>query len=435
MAKSYKDSVKAQAREKWRSFLEGTVLSRKKAQDVRVVCFPGAEVQGEEALEVREVYDPLGIPRENITGLEYDPKTAERLERANLGIRVIGKDDLEYFSTTADTFDAISLDYTGPQTQKAIKTLDAIAGRHILAPWGVIHTNYLGHRETKDLQDFMQLVRIWGKLDVPDDAYDQIERHGLSGYLSQRKIAEKKPKLADARNAITEQLMASLRAGSFSWAPYPNIFSGTPERTEWVKSTMKRSGFGEEQRKSVEQAYFVEATAKLIGSAPEKLGISRRQMRSILTLMHGIVADTYLIEDIERYSYVSNKGSSMLTDFVATRPLQSRAKKILPDVARIRNEILEIKPRKGLKMSKFYKTLTELSRFESEIVRSARDIPERQFLGSSCVRKQRISKQDAIGLLREGCSPAEIEECFAGFKIMQLAAFKAHYVTMGKKFG
>ncbi len=72
MSKTYNDPAKQLSRQKLRDFIQKTVLSKKRAKDVRVVCFPGAEVEGEEGLEIKEIYDPLGIPRKNITGLERD---------------------------------------------------------------------------------------------------------------------------------------------------------------------------------------------------------------------------------------------------------------------------------------------------------------------------------------------------------------------------
>jgi hypothetical protein len=63
-------------------------------------------------------------------------------------------------------------------------------------------------------------------------------------------------------------------------------------------------------------------------------------------------------------------------------------------------------------------------------------ISERTYLGSSWKppkRKENISKEEAVDLLKAGYSPAEIEAVYNGFTKMQLAALKAHYITMGKE--
>ena len=66
---------------------------------------------------------------------------------------------------------------------------------------------------------------------------------------------------------------------------------------------------------------------------------------------------------------------------------------------------------------------------------SVLQLPHRIHLGSSYEppkRKERITREQAVDLLRDGVSTAEIVNCYRGFSIMQLAALKAHYVTMGK---
>jgi hypothetical protein len=68
MVRSYNDPAKQKAREKLTEFIGKNLLNFRKPNQVRVVCFPGAEVEGEEALEIKEVYDSLGIPRKNIIG-------------------------------------------------------------------------------------------------------------------------------------------------------------------------------------------------------------------------------------------------------------------------------------------------------------------------------------------------------------------------------
>ena len=98
MDKSYNDSIKQKSREKLKEFIARN-LYFKRPKDIRVVCFPGAEKIGEEAIEVKEIYDPLGIPRENILGLEFDKSRFERLKSANLGINLVNSLDWKFFET------------------------------------------------------------------------------------------------------------------------------------------------------------------------------------------------------------------------------------------------------------------------------------------------------------------------------------------------
>lgn len=168
MVDSYNDPVKQAAREKLLQFASKN-LDYKRSRDIKVVCFPGAEKDGEEALEVKEVYAKMGIPPGNITGLEKDPLIAQRLRNANLGINVIENYDWDFFSRTNTKFDIISLDYLGQQTQKQLETLEIIARRGILNHGGILCTNYSAKREGKPQKESLtyRLMRGSGQLIFP----------------------------------------------------------------------------------------------------------------------------------------------------------------------------------------------------------------------------------------------------------------------------
>src|SRR3989344_2928766 len=159
MDKTYNDPVKQKAREKLRDFIARN-LSFIKPKDIHVLCFPGAEKEGEEAIEVKEVYDPLGIPRKNIVGLETDKIKFERLQRADLGIELVKASDtrfLERAGAEGRRFDVISLDYTSFLTDERMYALDLIDGDELLGNFGIIATNYMGRREHKDAQSLLKL--------------------------------------------------------------------------------------------------------------------------------------------------------------------------------------------------------------------------------------------------------------------------------------
>lgn len=145
MVRSYDDPVKQKARDKLREFIANNLKAD--YRKARVLCFPGAEHKGEEALEVKQVYDVLGIPRANIVGLEYDAENAERLRRADLGIETVCSDALDYLQKTDRKFDIISLDYTGQRTWKERDITRYIAGRGILDKLGIFCTNHMIRRE------------------------------------------------------------------------------------------------------------------------------------------------------------------------------------------------------------------------------------------------------------------------------------------------
>ena len=64
-------------------------------KDLKVLCLPGPE-----ALEIKEVYDRLGIPRENIFGVEIDKKRFDYLQTQAEGARLFNEDILSYLRKT-----------------------------------------------------------------------------------------------------------------------------------------------------------------------------------------------------------------------------------------------------------------------------------------------------------------------------------------------
>ncbi|MEK6898776.1 MAG: hypothetical protein AABW79_01630 [Nanoarchaeota archaeon] len=113
------DPAKAKARDLLRGMVDRTLLRFQKPSDLYVLCFPGID-----AAEIHQVYDPLSIPRENITGIERDPRVAQALEDKKLGIRIVNK-SIENFVKEQDSFsfDVNSLDYCGPINQEQIGSL------------------------------------------------------------------------------------------------------------------------------------------------------------------------------------------------------------------------------------------------------------------------------------------------------------------------
>lgn len=166
-----------------------------------------------------------------------------------------------------------------------------------------------------------------------------------------------------------------------------------------------------------------------------KKGMSEEEAFAIVKIQSLRFQQGRIIRDIERYTYNSNKNARMLMDIMALKPvpysLTQRANEIVNighsdccisyNPHRYSRDKIRIKIKKTTEsaMGELYFRLLE-----------------HIYLGSSWKqpkRKENISKGDAIKLLKDGCSAAEIVECYAGFSKKQLAAFQAHYVTMGKE--
>lgn len=141
MTRSYDMRVKALCRDRLRQFIKAGFTAAQ-IKSARVLCFAGRE-----ALEIFEVYDQLGIPRQNILCLEKDSAAFEEIKGLKLGIQVRGLTLDQYFDrTSGDQFDIVSLDFTG-QVGTYENALYRLRTRGFLKDHAIVFTNFCGARE------------------------------------------------------------------------------------------------------------------------------------------------------------------------------------------------------------------------------------------------------------------------------------------------
>jgi len=136
------DPAKARSRDMVRGMLENTVLKDKQASEVRVICFPGID-----AREVYEVYDEVGISRENITGLEMYGDIAGQIAATCRGINVVNASAENYFEDIdKHRYDVVSLDFTGPINRQTRSLIRNILNKQEL-PAFLMHTAHSMRRD------------------------------------------------------------------------------------------------------------------------------------------------------------------------------------------------------------------------------------------------------------------------------------------------
>jgi len=453
MARTYNDPVKAKAREKLRDFIARNILNRKKPKEVTVACFPGAEVDGEEALEVKQVYDALGIPRKNIIGIESNHEKAERLRRANLGIELVEADALDFFVKYPYRLDSIHLDYTGPMTVDSTLVLEAIASRQVLDHNGVLATAFLGKRETKDLQSLM--FRRHLNHTTSSNLLNSLVRSGdVSAEINKwralfMETQENEPDKKRMREGNTLEIHAIFRGGRIGWPVSEHIFSHHPEAQSLLEAMIKRKPeeldinldvFGKEPAffdetyiSQVQKLIYKIESSKLAREIYRSGMLNERDSLRLINLLQERKSGTYVPKEIERYYYVSNDGSPMLLDFFSFRPLPAELQDCKDVIDYDLKEGVGVMNRKNKPVGQYLDKLHRIVHHLQTL--SVLQLPHRIHLGSSYEppkRKERITREQAVDLLRDGVSTAEIVDCYRGFSIMQLAALKAHYVTMGK---
>lgn len=144
-SKHYSDDwAKSKSREVSRDMISRCLLPIVPAARLKVLCLPGRDLE-----ELHEVYDPIGIKRENITGIELLENIADEIEAQKSGIKLIRK-SIEQYAEENQHFDfnVVSIDYTNPISNSQIATLARIMqynpNNHV-----VIHHANLGKRDSR----------------------------------------------------------------------------------------------------------------------------------------------------------------------------------------------------------------------------------------------------------------------------------------------
>ena len=156
---TYDTGVKRKVIEKERDMIRNHLIrgpKKKKAEDLRVAFFPGAE-----ALENTVAYEVLGIPQENITAIERDAHNFEYWKK-NSSFQMTDKpmDAKEFFANyTGEPFDVISLDYDGMFGEEAVGTLVDIVNKQKLNDRGVFCSNIYAKREQDGTKGYYGLVK------------------------------------------------------------------------------------------------------------------------------------------------------------------------------------------------------------------------------------------------------------------------------------
>lgn len=147
MKDTYDYEQKAQARRELRDFVSRTYPNESQRKNLKVLT-----LMGHEDNELTEVWDPLGIPRSNISSVEYNKDVYDAVNNKGLGIRLVygGVDD--FIEQTREKFDIINLDYQGYLNSSKKKTLNYIAYKEMLRDKGILATWFSGRREDKDSQ-------------------------------------------------------------------------------------------------------------------------------------------------------------------------------------------------------------------------------------------------------------------------------------------
>ncbi len=439
MAEKHYDSdwAKAKSRDLVRDMIARTILTYRKPEEVKVLCFPGIN-----GTEILEVYDRLNIPRKNIVGIEREQSIANKIEEKQLGIRLYRGSVEDYIhNQPSHEFDVVSLDYIGPISQAQLQSMSRFFDKQQRSNF-VVHTAnlvrrdhasnlvyYIGHtmgaNKTHPLTDknFIQ-NRAASSSDL------LIKMVNQSGFIGEKHHGYSKM-IAASYNAVTADVMNRM----FRFVVGENYEESIALAQERVSRIL--GGPVEISRKDPFRHANISQRPTVDGVLEEVLSISLRVhclvngFRS--PIVHSLILDAfyktfrtsrYFMElKTQPYAYVSESGAPMIGDisFVSyPRKLDSLAR----DLVTMIGYPGELNIRGTRELSRLFRSYAIAAhKFYSPV-----DEQDRLFLGNSS--KPVLTKKRAIEEFRSGASVDELKERYRGWDAKPLAQWKAH-VTMG----
>ena len=395
MKETYGCPSKALARKELHDFIKESYPVTTQRANLRVLTLLGHEDH-----ELRQIWDPLGFKRANITTLDKDPAVIKKLLQMNLGINI------HEVPTTIDSFleneggryDIINIDETSQFGYPQREAIRSIAHRGLLGNMGILATWYLSRREA-------HYTKHW---------FDKIsEEQGSKTGLKERS------------DLISRMICGIMMDGMTTYSPHPLArFVQEEYDREYGELRAKVEQVGGESDKVLHCII----SDKIIRPYLEKCvkeqypTMSEDSCTWAADLLYYQDIGAYFSQAQKRFYYVSDNGSPMSLDLnLFSRPLPENVRWC--DYGHLKIEVM-----KASKATLF----KAADRFNEVRMRATgASLAQRHFLGSSFVKPEKLSRDDALMLLKSGVPSEEILEAFPkSYTKMQLAAFKAH-LTMG----
>ena len=438
------DWAKAKSRDLVRESIQRNLHFRK-PRDLRVLCFPGYD-----AAEITEVYDPLGIPRSNIVGVERDAEIAAELRAKNLGITVVEKSIEDYVADEPSlVFDVVSLDYTGPLNKQILKTVEDISTK----------------QRRKDF-----ILHIANLLKRDRDAY----RHYYEGYLNRtpphqerapsffeldKRMVGTVSRAIEFKQHLDQGDLRPVKEIGYSSAISTRFEYGNPdlgklfnilmgeERNSAIAILKKSAAISgievdpnnpfnytgpTEVVKKHHQDRVLASMKLALDIALQDAGIPLGYSENLLfCLVLGVNQQKFFIPTgVERYSYISESGAPMIGDISHLRypeRLQEYCNELFKGVTpkgRLALDELDGKLRRP-----FVHAMNEIEKIRLPLYQGREILfRERTFLGNSS--RPVLTKGRAIEEFRNGATVDDLREKYRCTDTKPLAQWKAH-VTMG----
>lgn len=477
MSKRYDlDVGKRRLRKRWREFIKSRITNRKKAQ---ILCFPG-----EYGFEIEQCYRPLGFKDENIWGVERDPKAAKAIADRYPDINLVETDLLDFAKDyDGPPFDIVSLDYCGNFGRDKIVPLAILSSRGLLTERACLAVNLMAGREKAEdkasmrqlygrylqnlqqqqrgtmiqLEEAMQLIAQASEEElslVRDSAMTQAITSSVSYLMPALRVAFDFDLKKSRGTAFILQPNTTKEVDDNGQVCLQNIRMASGDRMTIAQSIkheailhvneeLEQRGITEAARK---QALYDAYMGRKPFAPPDFFEYHvGRTLVMMLYDQHGHPDFPY---SLERYSYVSESGRRMISDFVETRKLSHALAQMPALVAPLHHTsdygkhrfVLHPVPDVGTpeKMSAYIKTLAKavfyyaenvaahLQRTEADAWRPRIDLGG----GEALAVNEENLKVRVIELVKKGRSTEEISRKVPHLSPGAIRAIRAH-CTMG----
>jgi hypothetical protein len=400
MKKSYESIPKAKARKHLELFIKKIYPKRKLRKNLKVLSLLGHEDH-----ELRNVWDPLGVPRENITNIEKDPEAFELSKKRYSDVQTHYGTIEDFLDKTDETFDVINYDTTSQFGLNERNALRFIAYKGLLGDKGVLVSWFVGHREGGYNKQWFR---------------DRFEED--SSFIDERDTSF----IKDRSDLISRMICSIMIDGRAFYNPHPFV------KLEPFSSVYKESVKVLSREHGIEDGKFFWDPVKGNKIIKKVLkDLSKKTFPQMGDDGIYLLKEALFYQDIgsyfttlqKRMKYVGDNGTPMLIDinYLKRDDFSDITHMIHGEDGEHEIFIPAISDNKTLR-----KRINYFMRCRGLCVGEYLD--ERMNLGSSM--KPLITKEKAIEEFKNGSTVEEIKEKFRGTNGKPLAQWKAHF-TMG----
>lgn len=443
------DWAKAKSRELVKDVISRTLLSFRRPEDLRVLCFPGIDAE-----EIFKIYDSLGIPRGNIVGIEREAEIAEKIEQQNLGIKLIRGTLEDYIKEQVSVaFDVVSLDYIGPLSSSQVSSLQQLTAKQQKNHF-VLHTANLLRRDQKAMPWYYYGYAMSSpKKIVPEfnpltqlDSIEANTKEWIDRFDEGKSFSEEK------KAGYSTIIQASYSGMNLESCNELLQFVCGREYLDLLRVCERRlsEGLGREVHIDPKKPFHTLKGSKFYPYLQNVLEqiiwialkeeckakqIVNEEMQFAIWIMLAEASKPgkfFRARDGACYSYLSESGAPMLGDiYFLSYP--ERSKEACSNLARALGYPAEFKVVDG-DMRKIYGCIADYLRIQKkfgtaeEIKTFHERVENRIFLGNSS--RPVLTKQRAIEEFKGGVTVGDVKEKYRGWVNKPLVQWKAH-VTMG----